>query len=189
AATSVTVTAAEVSTPRTLADIVALIQAGELSPAETTLATRIFERLAEAEARVHGCAVSEVHFHEVGAVDAIVDIVGAACGLGLLGIEAVHVSPLPLGRGFTRAEHGRLPLPAPAVIELLRGVPVLGTDAAGETVTPTGAAILAATAASFGPIPSMRLERTGYGAGQRDAEYPNVLRVLLGEAQAVGTVE
>jgi uncharacterized protein (TIGR00299 family) protein len=189
AATAVTVTAEETTAHRTLADITALIDSSELSQIEKALATRIFGRLAEAEARVHGCAVSEVHFHEVGAVDAIVDVVGAACGLGLLGIEAVHVSPLPLGRGFTRAEHGRLPLPAPAVVELLRGVPVTGTDATGETVTPTGAAILVAAAAAFGPLPSMRLEHIGYGAGRRDAEHPNVLRVLIGEAETAGTAD
>lgn len=122
-ATAATVIVDGASPERTLSDITAIIQSSELSAAEKALSTRVFQRLADAEAKVHGCAPTEVHFHEVGAVDAIVDIVGVACGLNLLGIEAVHVSPLPLGRGFTRSAHGLLPLPAPAVIELLHGVP------------------------------------------------------------------
>jgi pyridinium-3,5-bisthiocarboxylic acid mononucleotide nickel chelatase len=130
-----------------------------------------------------------VHFHEVGAVDAIVDIVGVVCGLSLLGIEAVHVSPLPLGRGFTRAAHGLLPLPAPAVVELLQGVAGAGTAAPGETVTPTGAALLVTLAQRFGGLPPMQLGRVGYGAGRRDAEYPNVLRVILGEGEGAANHE
>lgn len=183
-ATAATVIVDGASPERTLSDITAIIQSSELSAAEKALSTRVFQRLADAEAKVHGCAPTEVHFHEVGAVDAIVDIVGVACGLNLLGIEAVHVSPLPLGRGFTRSAHGLLPLPAPAVIELLHGVPVTGTVATGETVTPTGAALLVTIADSFGGIPPMQLDRVGYGAGRREAEYPNVLRVILGESEA-----
>jgi pyridinium-3,5-bisthiocarboxylic acid mononucleotide nickel chelatase len=184
AATAVNVTHTEPGAHRTLADITALIAASGLPDAEQTMALRIFRRLAEAEARVHGSTPAEVHFHEVGAVDAIVDIVGAACALSLLGVQAVQASPLPLGRGFTRSAHGILPLPAPAVVELLRGVPLAATTATGETVTPTGAAILVGVATGFGPIPAMRLERIGYGAGSRDADYPNVLRVLIGETDA-----
>ena len=184
AATAVNVTHTEPSGHRTLADITALIEASGLPDAEQTMALRIFQRLAEAEARVHGSTPAEVHFHEVGAVDAIIDIVGAVCGLNLLGVQAVQVSPLPLGRGFTRSAHGILPLPAPAVVELLRGVPMTGAAATGETVTPTGAAILVTLATGFGPIPAMQLERIGYGAGSRDADYPNVLRVLIGETEA-----
>ena len=184
AATAVNVTHTGPSAHRTLAEITTLIEASALPPAEKTLSARIFQRLAEAEARVHGSTTSEVHFHEVGAVDAIVDIVGAVCALKLLGVEAVQVSPLPMGRGFVRSEHGTLPLPAPAVVELLRGVPMTGAAAPGETVTPTGAAILVTLASGFGPIPAMQLEQIGYGAGSRDADYPNVLRVLIGETEA-----
>src|SRR6266851_2144157 len=184
AATAVTVTRTGPSSRRTLAEITTLIEASTLLPAEKTMSARIFQRLAEAEARVHGSTPSEVHFHEVGAVDAIVDIVGAVCAINLLGIESVQVSPLPLGRGFTRSEHGTLPLPGPAVVELLRGVPLTATAATGETVTPTGAAILVTVASAFGPIPAMQLEQIGYGAGRRDADYPNVLRVLIGETDA-----
>jgi len=189
AATAVTVKVEGASPHRGLAEISGLIEASELPASVKLLSTRVFQRLAEAEAKVHGCLPAEVHFHEVGAVDAIIDIVGVACGLSLLGIDAVHVSPLPLGRGFTRAAHGLLPLPAPAVVELLAGVPVFGTDAPGETVTPTGAAILVTIAAQFGAIPAMRLTRTAYGAGRRDAKYPNVLRVLVGESDAEPTTE
>jgi pyridinium-3,5-bisthiocarboxylic acid mononucleotide nickel chelatase len=117
-------------------------------------------------------------------VAAISATVGAVCALNLLGVEAVQASPLPLGRGFTRSEHGTLPLPAPAVVELLRGLPLTGAAATGETVTPTGAAILVTVASGFGPIPAMQLEQIGYGAGSRDADYPNVLRVLIGETDA-----
>jgi uncharacterized protein (TIGR00299 family) protein len=183
AATAVNVAHTGLSAHRTLAQITTLIEASALPAAAQTMSVRIFRRLAEAEARVHGSTPAEVHFHEVGAVDAIVDIVGAACALNLLGVQAVQVSPLPLGRGFTRSAHGMLPLPAPAVVELLRGVPVSGTAAESETVTPTGAAILVTLATSFGPIPAMRLEQLGYGAGSREADYPNVLRVLIGETE------
>jgi uncharacterized protein (TIGR00299 family) protein len=180
AATAVNVTHTGPSAQRTLADVTALIEASALPQAAQTMSVSIFRRLAEAEARVHGSTPAEVHFHEVGAVDAIVDIVGAACALNLLGVQAVQVSPLPLGRGFTRSAHGMLPLPAPAVVELLRGVPVTGAAADGETVTPTGAAILVTLASGFGSIPAMRLEQIGAGAGSREADYPNVLRVLIG---------
>ncbi len=188
-ATHVEVVAEDESSERTLADIDALIGNSELGSMEKELTRRIFRRLAEAEARVHGCSPAEVRFHEVGAVDAIVDIAGAVCALNLLGIAAVHASPLPLGRGFICAVHGKLPLPAPAVVELLRGVPVTGAPTDGETVTPTGAAILTTLAKSFGPLPPMRLSEVGYGAGRRDAEYPNALRVLLGETEGEAEAE
>ena len=189
AATAVEVVVKGESPERTLGDVEALIENSELGPAEKELTRRIFRRMAEAEAEAHGCSPAEVHFHELGAVDAMVDIAGAVCGLNLLGVEAVHASPLPLGRGFTRSAHGQLPLPAPAVAALLRGVPVVGAPAEGETVTPTGAAILATLAKSFGPLPAMRLSAVGYGAGRRDAEYPNALRVLLGEAEGESDAE
>jgi hypothetical protein len=145
---------------------------------------RIFQKLAEAEAKVHGTTVEKVHFHEVGAVDSIADIVGSAIGFDLLGIERVVCSPVPTGRGFIEIAHGRCSIPAPATGELLRGVPVAPLDVEGELTTPTGAAIVAALAEEFGPLPAMTVERIGYGAGQKDFPQPNILRVLVGETAA-----
>lgn len=191
---SVAATAVEIETEvepmqRTLGDIEALIANSALPERDRTLALRIFRRLAEAEARVHGVSPEEVHFHEVGAVDAMVDVVGAVSGLSLLGVERVLASPLPLGRGFVHAAHGLLPLPGPAVMEILRGVPVVGRETEGETVTPTGAAILTTLAASYGALPPFTIRHIGYGAGQREADYPNVLRVLIGETEIEANVE
>ncbi len=154
---------------------------------ERALAT--FAVLAAAEGRVHGVAPDEVHFHEVGAVDAIVDIVGACLAFELLGVDEVVVGPLPLGHGSVVGEHGWIPLPAPATVELLRGFPVLGLGWPGETVTPTGAALVAALMRP-GPIPAMRVRAIGVGAGTRDpASHPNVVRVLLGDGDAGGLAE
>src|SRR6201995_2848823 len=144
----------------------------------------IFTRLAEAEARVHNVAVERIHFHEVGAVDAIVDVVGACIGFELLGVERFNSSALHVGSGTVEMAHGRFPVPPPAVAELLRGAPVYSTEIVGELVTPTGAAIVATLCESFGPLPSMRIEASGYGAGTREYEkFPNVLRVIVGEME------
>ena len=165
--------------------IAAMIEKAQLQPRVKELAQRIFRRLAEAEASVHGVALERVHFHEVGAVDSIVDIVGTAIGLDYLGIDTVYASGLPFGRGFVQTAHGRLPVPAPATAQLMQGIPLTADIGAGERVTPTGAAIVAALAAGFGPPPAMTLERIGYGAGEKDfPELPNLLRLVLGEASA-----
>lgn len=163
------------------ADILAMIEAAGYSERVQRTSAAIFERLAQAEARVHGVTPEEVHFHEVGAVDSILDIVGAAIGLEYLGIERLYASALPLGSGQVTTQHGPLPLPAPATLELLRSAsaPVTASPARVELVTPTGAAILAALA-SF-EQPAMRLQQVGVGAGQRDMPWPNVLRVMIGE--------
>jgi uncharacterized protein (TIGR00299 family) protein len=168
---------------RHLHHIKAMIDGSTLSARQKELATKIFRRLAEAEAKVHGSTIEKVHFHEVGAVDSIADIVGSAIGFDLLGIEKVVCSPVPTGRGFVEIAHGRCSIPAPATGELLRGVPFAPLDVEGELTTPTGAAIVAALADEFGPLPAMTVERIGYGAGQKDFEQPNLLRILVGDAQ------
>jgi len=146
-------------------------------------ALAVFTRLAEAEARVHGVSAEEVHFHELGAVDTLVDVCGAVALLDDLRITHLVCSPLPVARGLVRAAHGILPTPAPAALELLRGAPLYGVEAEGELVTPTGAALVATLADSFGSLPPLTLERVGYGAGTRDlADRPNLVRVLVGAA-------
>jgi hypothetical protein len=141
----------------------------------------IFRRLARAEAKVHGAPVESIHFHEVGAVDAILDVMGAAIGLWLLGVDAVYASPVHVGRGTVECAHGILPVPAPATLELLRGAPIYGRDVDAELVTPTGAAILTTVAESFGAMPLMRVRQIGYGAGTRKLPIPNLLRLSVGE--------
>lgn len=151
-------------------------------------AKKIFQRLGEAEAKVHGIAIEKVHFHEVGAVDSIVDIVGAAIGFDLLGIDEFACSPMDVGGGRVKTEHGILPVPAPATVELLRGTPTHSSGIQRELVTPTGAAIATTLATRFGAIPPMNLRSVGYGAGSADlAEKPNVLRLLVGERIESGT--
>lgn len=166
---------------RHLSDVAAIITASDLPSAVKENATAVFRRLAEAEARVHDMPVEDVHFHEVGAVDSIVDIVGACAALDLLGVTRVTASPLPTGRGMLRMAHGLMPLPAPATAELCKGIPTYPVDVEGELVTPTGAALLAELADGFGPPPAMTAEATGYGAGTKDmGDRPNLLRVTLG---------
>lgn len=170
-------------THRHYAEIDAMIAICTLSDPVKDKARRVFHRLAEAEAKVHGVPVEKVHFHEVGALDSIVDIVGTVVCLDYLGVEAVYASPLPLGSGFVNTAHGSLPVPAPATAELLRGMPVHGECGPGERVTPTGAAILAALADGFGRRPEMVLDKIGCGAGSRDfSDCPNILRAFLGES-------
>lgn len=166
---------------RHLSDVVDIIAKSDLAAGVKEQSTRVFARLAEAEAKVHGTSVERIHFHEVGAVDAILDIVGAVAALELLGVERVMVSPIPVGSGTVRCAHGTMPVPAPATVALLAGVPLAATPETGELTTPTGAALLTTLAASFGAVPSMRLDATGYGAGTREGgSRPNLLRVLLG---------
>jgi hypothetical protein len=165
---------------RTYGEIDAMLLGSSLGERTRDLARRIFRRLGEAEAAVHRMPLMDVHFHEVGAVDAIVDIVGAAAAITYLGAEVVG-SPLPMGRGFVKARHGVLPLPPPAAVECLRGVPTYGVDLEAELVTPTGAAIIAAAASRFERWPSFAPERVGFGAGHRELpDRPNLLRVVLG---------
>ncbi|OFV87292.1 MAG: TIGR00299 family protein [Acidobacteria bacterium RBG_16_68_9] len=170
---------------RTFRDLRAMLEASPLRPGVKQRALAIFTRLAEAEGRVHGVASDDVTFHEVGAIDSIVDIVGASIGLEELGVERAYVSALPLGSGIHDTQHGPLPAPGPATVELLRGFPVRIGDGTGELVTPTGAAIVSTLASPGEPLPVMRVERVGYGAGTRTVpDRPNVLRLLLGTAGA-----
>lgn len=162
-----------------------LLDGAELSPYVRSGATRTFRKLAEAERRAHRVAVGHAGFHEVGAADAVVDVVGTFALLELVGAERVVVSPLRLGSGTVEAAHGKLPVPAPAALELLRGVPAFAGDVPGEFTTPTGAALIASVADEFGAMPTMTVERVGYGPGAADpAEFPNVLRAFAGEGAA-----
>jgi hypothetical protein len=168
---------------RHLHHVNAILDGADLPAAARARARAAFRRLAEAEAQVHGSTVEKVHFHEVGAADALVDVAGAMTGLEALGVEAVYASPPRLGRGFVNSEHGRIPVPAPATALLLQGAPVEIGDIEAELTTPTGAVLLATLVSSWAPPPPFRLERVGTGAGARDlSEQPNVLRVLLGSA-------
>jgi pyridinium-3,5-bisthiocarboxylic acid mononucleotide nickel chelatase len=168
---------------RSLADIQAILDASPLDPVVKERAGRIFGRLADAEARVHGTSREAVHFHEVGAVDAIVDVTGGALALSMLGVGAVYVSALPLGGGFVEGAHGRMPVPGPGTAELLRGFPVVDTGVRAELVTPTGAAILTTLGQPAVRLPSMVVTAIGYGAGTMDLPgAPNVLRCFVGDA-------
>src|SRR5262249_41083135 len=165
---------------RRLADIKNLIDRSSLSHRVKADSIRIFERLAGAEARVHGVDPGDIHFHEVGAVDSIIDVVGAMIGIEWLGAERCYASPLRVGCGTVQAEHGTLPVPAPGTAELLRGVPIYAGDIEGEFVPPTGAAIISHVC-NFGPLPGVIIDSIGYGAGSRDhAGLPNVLRLMAG---------
>lgn len=180
-AKSVQVSTSDEKTSRNFADIVSLIQKSTLSNNVKEKSIDIFDRIAEAEAAIHGCRKNEVHFHEVGGIDAIVDIVGTALCVNYLGIEKIISSKIPLGKGFATCCHGTLPVPVPAALNILKGVPVYGTDIPHELVTPTGAAIIASLSESFEAMPEMIVEKTGYGAGKRHLDsIPNLLRVIIG---------
>ena len=181
-ATMLSVTRPPQHAHRKLHDVRALIDTAEMPPRARERAHAAFRLLAQAEGRVHGVPANEVTFHEVGAVDAIADVCGVAMALELLDVDEVVCSPLPLGRGTTTGAHGVMPLPAPATLELLRGAKVHGVARDGETVTPTGAALVASLAGSYGPMPSMTLGATGTGAGQRNPSMvPNVVRAVIGK--------
>jgi uncharacterized protein (TIGR00299 family) protein len=170
--------------PRTFKDIKGLIEKSKLSQEVKRLSIEIFKNLAKAEGKIHGISPQKVHFHEVGAVDSIVDIVGTAIAVTSLNVDTFYSSAIPLGSGWVNTEHGRLPIPAPATLELARGMPVLPSPIETELTTPTGAAIIKTLAADFGDIPHMKVEKTGYGIGGKDfKEAPNLLRVILGKGE------
>jgi uncharacterized protein (TIGR00299 family) protein len=175
---------------RHLGDILKIIYQSGLKQSVKDRAALIFSRLAEAEARVHNQPVEKIHFHEVGAIDAIIDVCGAAIGFDLLGIENFIASPLRVGFGMAQMAHGRFPIPPPAVAELLRDKPIYAGDIEGEFVTPTGAAIIASVCQRFENIPGIKIESTGYGAGTRNPKgFPNALRVLIGETEDVSKAD
>jgi pyridinium-3,5-bisthiocarboxylic acid mononucleotide nickel chelatase len=167
---------------RHLREIRQLLEDSALTEAVKTQAIKMFDRLAEVEGKLHGKSAAEIHFHEVGAVDAILDIVGACVGLEWLEIDELTCSPLNVGGGQVETAHGRLPVPAPATAELLKGAPIYSSGVEGELVTPTGAVIVATLASGFGPMPPVKVARIGYGAGSRDyPRHPNIARLFVGE--------
>ena len=175
---------------RHLADIKSIIAQSDLGDSIQQKSIAIFTRLAEAEAKVHQTTIEQIHFHEVGAMDAIIDVVGAVAGIAALGIQKIFCSPLHLGSGTVACAHGTLPVPAPATAELVKGKPVYSTGVVGELLTPTGAAILTTLASDFGPMPAMSVEKIGYGAGTSEPAIPNLLRVMIGQtAEDVKEVE
>lgn len=184
AATQAEVLVSDLASERAWPEVERLVLSSRLDASVKETAHHILQRIAAVEARLHQIALDRVHLHELGSLDTIVDVVGAVAGLQALGVEAVVVSPLPLGRGQTRSAHGPLPLPAPAALELIKGAPVQGVDIEGELVTPTGAAILSTLAREYGPLPAMRVQAIGYGAGQRNLSVPNVLRLVIGETES-----
>jgi uncharacterized protein (TIGR00299 family) protein len=171
---------------RDFGQIKALIEQSDLADTVKTKSLEIFTRLAQVEARIHGCPPEAVHFHEIGGVDAMVDVIGAVSATQWLGIEDIWSSEIPVGKGFVTCAHGVLPVPAPATAALLAGVPVVGTSVPAELVTPTGAAIVTTLSEGYGPLPRMHMDRVGYGVGETWLEdRPNLLRIVLGDREAV----
>jgi uncharacterized protein (TIGR00299 family) protein len=178
----------EVNQPdRRLSDILQIIDSSTLPEEVKEKSKAVFNRIAVAEATVHDTALDHIHFHEVGAVDAIVDVVGTVLGLHMLGVEKVCASPLPMGKGFIKCMHGIIPSPAPATLEVLRDVPIYGAGTKGELVTPTGAALISVLADAFSDLPAMTVKKVGYGSGKKVMEHPNLLRLILGECCEIKT--
>jgi len=169
------------SSHRHLKEILEIIDTSKLKKIIKDKAKNIFTKLAEVESRIHNISIDKIHFHELGGIDTIIDIVGTLIGLDLLGIELVYSSPIPLGNGFVKTQHGLLPIPAPATIELLKNVPVYKNEIEGELVTPTGAVLISSLSKEFVKLPLMDIENIGYGAGKSDFLTPNLLRVFIGK--------
>lgn len=167
---------------RSLKEINALIDKSELNPEVKKKSKDIFLKLAKAESKVHNIDIDKIHFHEIGAIDSILDIIGAVIGLDKLNLKKIYCSTIPVGRGFVKSAHGKLPIPAPATSELLKGIPTYSTKVEGELVTPTGAAIISSLTESFGEMPLIQIEKIGYGAGKSDFDHPNLLRIFVGES-------
>lgn len=172
---------------RPLSGIEKIIKNAPIQSGAKAAALKAFRRLGEVEAGIHNVPVESVHFHEVGAVDSIIDITGFFLALDILGVERVLASPLPVGRGFTGGAHGKMPVPAPATAKLLQGVPVLDNGLQGEVLTPTGALLLSESAEAFGPMPTMTITAVGHGSGEMDQPVPNIVRAFLGEGTALSS--
>ena len=185
--TGITIDSESSQQTRTWKDIRILIEKSGLRKTIKEKSLKVFTCLAEAEAKVHDCQVEDVHFHELGGLDSIIDIVGTVIGLDYLGVDDLITSPLPMPRGWIRCDHGMLPLPAPAVLEILQNVPVYGSSIEQELVTPTGAALVKSLSSEFGDFPTMKISRTGYGAGSRKlpGDFPNLFRLVIGYEQKV----
>ena len=189
AATYIRIEAPEEESHRFLPEVEEILGRGSLTPRQRELALRIFRKLAEAEARVHGMPLDKVHFHEVGALDSIADIAGCAIGLDLLGVERFTSRSVPTGSGTVKCAHGLMPIPAPGTAELLKGVPLAASTIKAELTTPTGAAILTTVVQEWTDAPALTIERIGHGAGRREfVEQPNLLRLFVGEAHGAPTV-
>jgi pyridinium-3,5-bisthiocarboxylic acid mononucleotide nickel chelatase len=182
-ATDISITVEKDQPYRTFSDISMMISQSELYQPTKEMGNQIFIRLAEAEGKVHNIPIEKVHFHEVGAVDSIIDIIGSVICLKMLKIDEVYASPLPLGSGFVDCQHGRIPVPAPATVELVKDVPTYQLDSGHEMVTPTGAAIITTIAKGFGENPLINIENIGYGSGKIKSNLPGVLRVMLGTTE------
>jgi hypothetical protein len=187
--TKFSVDAAEDHPHRTFRDISGIITKSSLDENIKIKIHSIFKRIAEAEGKIHSVFPDEVHFHEIGAVDSIIDIAGAVIGLDLLGIEKVYSSKINTGSGFANSMHGKIPVPAPATVELLRGIPVFDSGIKFEITTPTGAGIIAELCSNFGNLPDMKISQTGYGAGSRELEAPNLLRIITGDIETESIME
>ena len=166
---------------RHLKDMIEIVDQSELSDDVKILSKKIFKELATVEAKIHNKNIEEIHFHEVGGLDSVIDVIGSLIGIKKLGIEGVHSSKVHVGTGFVECEHGTIPVPAPATLELLKEIPIYSEGIRAELVTPTGACILKTLSKSFGVMPEMKMKKIGYGAGSRDLEIPNLLRVYIGE--------
>lgn len=182
-ATDVYIHVEEEQPHRTFSDISTMIHASNLHQSIKEMSQRIFHRLAEAEGRVHDVSIEKVHFHEVGAIDSIIDIIGSVICLHLLEIDEVYASTLPLGSGFVDCQHGRIPVPAPATVELVKDIPTYHLDSGHELVTPTGAAIISSIAKQFSEKPLFTIEKVGYGSGKIQSDLPGVLRIFLGQKE------
>jgi len=170
---------------RSFKEIKDLIETSKLDSTIKKNSIKIFLKLAKAEGKIHNISFEKVHFHEIGAVDSIIDIVGSVIGIKKLGFEEIYSSPLPLGKGFVKCSHGKIPIPAPATVEVLKNVPVYQTKRRQELVTPTGAAIITTVAKDFREMPPIKIEKIGYGAGKTKSPYPNLLRVFIGDLTVI----